>query len=202
VERIAATLALTKGSFYHHHDTKDALIDACFERSLALVRSVQRAALAQPGNGWQRLVAATAPLVQLHEGASDNGAGPLLRLTAWTELPGALRWQKYYSLGRLGERYAAMVVDGMLDGSIRVTDPAVAAQMIHGLINALAEVQHWVHEAPLPEGGAPLGELLARPLLMGLVADATAGAAAAQAASPECVTPPARPGAFANAMRS
>jgi AcrR family transcriptional regulator len=166
VERIAATLELTKGSFYHHHDTKHDLIDDCFERSFALIRGVQWAALAQAGapgrNGWQTLLAATLPLMALQTAPQ----GPLLRLTAWTELPGALRWQKYGTMNRLGERYAAMVVAGQADGSIRLVDPAVAAQLIAGLINALSEVEHW-----LPGDGPPaLQPLLARPLLMGLLA--------------------------------
>ena len=168
VERIAATLELTKGSFYHHHDTKHALIDDCFERSFALIRGVQWAALGPAAvsgaSGWQTLLAATLPLLALHTGPQ----GPLLRLTAWTELPGALRWQKYITMNRLGERYAAMVVAGQADGSIRLVDPAVAAQLISGLVNALAEVEHW-----LPGDAPPaLQPLLARPLLLGLLAPA------------------------------
>ena len=163
VERIAATLALTKGSFYHHHDTKHTLIDDCFERSFALIRGAQLAALAAPGTGWQRLLAATVPLVRLQTSVQ----GPLLRLTAWTELPGELRWQKLNAMNRLGERYAAMIVDGMVDGSLRLQDPAVAAQMVNGLVNSLAEAAHW-----LPGEGPPrLDELLARPMLLGLRAD-------------------------------
>lgn len=163
VERIAATLELTKGSFYHHHDTKHGLIDDCFERSFALIRGAQLAALAQPGNGWQRLLAATVPLVRLQ----TSPQGPLLRLTAWTELPGELRWQKLNTMNRLGARYAAMIVDGMIDGSLRLLDPAVAAQMVSGLVNGLAEAEHW-----LPGEGPPaLDELLARPMLLGLGAE-------------------------------
>ena len=172
VERIAAALELTKGSFYHHHDTKHALIDDCFERSFALIRSVQWAALGQGAaggaggagvaNGWSTLLAATLPLLALQ----TSPQGPLLRMTAWNELPGALRWQKYGTMNRLGERYAAMVVAGQADGSIRLVDPAVAAQLISGLISALAEVEHW-----LPGNGLPdLQPLLARPLLLGLLA--------------------------------
>ena len=166
VERIAATLELTKGSFYHHHETKNGLIDDCFERSFALVRGVQRAALNDAGsrqaNGWQTLLAAVLPLMALQ----TSPQGPLLRLTAWTELPGGLRWQKYGTLNRLAERYAAMVVAGLADGSLRLVDPAVAAQLICGLVNALAEVEHW-----LPGDGPPdLQPLLARPLLRGLLA--------------------------------
>ncbi len=164
VERIAATLALTKGSFYHHHDTKHDLVDDCFERSFALIRSVQWAALGQGGTGWRTLLAATLPLLSLQTSAH----GPLLRLTAWTELPGSLRWQKYATMNRLGERYAAMVVAGQADGSIRLVDPAVAAQLISGLINALAEVEHWLPGDTPPD----LQLLLARPLLSGLLASA------------------------------
>ena len=166
VQRIAATLALTKGSFYHHHDTKHGLVDACFERSFALIRRVQLAALAAPGNGWQRLLGATLPLVNVQDPALANDQGPLLRLTAWTELPGSLRWQKFSTMGQLGERYAALVTSGMIDGSIRLVDPAVAAQLISGMINGLAESGHWV-----PAGGQqPLAALIARPLLLGWLA--------------------------------
>ena len=168
VERIAATLALTKGSFYHHHDTKHGLIDACFERSFALIRRVQLAALAAPGNSWQRLLGATLPLVNVQDPALASGQGPLLRLTAWTELPGSLRWQKFSTMNQLGERYAALITSGMIDGSIRLLDPAVAAQLINGMINGLAEAGHWV-----PAGGQqPLTTLIARPLLLGWLAPA------------------------------
>lgn len=178
VERIAATLALTKGSFYHHHDTKHELIDDCFERSFALIRSLQLQALAGPGNGWQRLLAATVPLVQAQVQAQGQGQGPdapaesasppgpLLRLTAWTELPGAQRWQKFSSMNRLGERYAAMIASGMIDGSVRLVDPAVAAQLVCGMVNALAEIEHWVPG----DGEQALALLFARPLLLGLLA--------------------------------
>ena len=176
VERIAAELALTKGSFYHHHDTKHGLIDDCVERSFALIRGTQLAALAGPGNGWQRLLAATVPLVRLHDaaaaapaaGAGRAGQGPLLRLSAWTELPDELRWRKRGALNRLAERYAAMVVDGMVDGSLRLVDPAVASHALCGLLNGLAEVGHWVPGL----GPTPLATLYARPLLCGLAAPA------------------------------
>jgi AcrR family transcriptional regulator len=164
VERIAATLELTKGSFYHHHETKHDLVDDCFERSFALIRGTQWAALELPAkdcNGWQRLLAATAPLVNLQV----TPQGPLLRLSAWTELPGNLRWQKFTAMSRLVERYAGMLADGITDGTLRRVDPGVAAHMLSGMLNGLAEIEHWVAAG----GDEPLATLYARPLLMGFL---------------------------------
>ena len=140
VDRIAAELQLTKGSFYHHHETKEDLIAACFERTFAVVRAAQTTALDAPGNGRDRLADACRSLLafQLSE------PGPLLRITAWTGLPDAMRRDTRRTMARLGERFATLVIDGMADGSLRIVDPSVAAQMINGMINAVAEIERWV----------------------------------------------------------
>ncbi len=161
VARIAAQLDLTKGSFYHHHSTKEALILACFERSFGLIRQCQRQAAASPGNGWARLLQATLPLARLQ--LSDQG--PLLRATVWSALPAALRWGQFSTMNRLGERFGAFIVDGMVDGSLRVLDPGVAAQQINGMINGLAELEHWVPGV----NSANVVELYAKPLMIGLL---------------------------------
>lgn len=77
--------------------------------------------------------------------------------------PEAQRWQKFSTMNQLGERYAALITSGMIDGSIRLLDAAVAARLISGMINGLAEAGHG-----LPAGGRqPLARLIARPLLLG-----------------------------------
>ena len=160
VERIAADLALTKGSFYHHHSTKDDLIAACFERTFAVIRQAQALAAAQGGSGWQRLLGAVLPLARFQLSAD----GPLLRATSWTALPGELRSDQFSTMNRLGERFGTFIVGGMADGSIRVLDPGVAAQQINGMINGLAEIEHWV-PGVTPDN---VVALYARPLLLGL----------------------------------
>ena len=190
VERIAATLALTKGSFYHHHDTKQALIADCFERTFGLIRAAQLAALAQGGSGWRRLLHATLPLLRLQ--LSERG--PLLRVTTWSALPDAGRWQAFTTMNRLGERFAGIIVDGMGDGSIRVLDPSIAAQQINGLVNALAEIERWV---PGVDADNVAG-LFARPLLLGLLQPPESGADGGQdsvADSPSTISSPGRPAA-------
>jgi hypothetical protein len=85
------------------------------------------------------------------------------------------------TMSRLGERFATLVIDGMADGSLRIVDPSVAAQVINGMINAVAEIERWV---PGIDAGNAF-ELYARPLFTGLL---SAGEAAS--ARP-CPPPPA-----------
>jgi len=176
VDRIAAELRLTKGSFYHHHETKDELIAACFERTFAVMRAAQSAALATPGSGLDRLAMACRSLLDYQM----SQQGPLLRVTAWTGLPAAIKDDTRRTMGRLGERFAALVVDGMADGSLRIVDPSIAAQVINGMVNAAAELERWV---PGAHAGNAF-DLYAMPLFRGLqpeAADAPAASAHARA---------------------
>jgi AcrR family transcriptional regulator len=161
VDRIAAELKLTKGSFYHHHETKEDLISACFDRTFAVVRAAQTAALDAPGPALQRLAQVCRALLAFQ--LADQG--PLLRITAWTGLPEAMRRDTRRTMSRLGERFATLVIDGMADGSLRIVDPSVAAQMINGTINAVAEIERWVRG--IDAGNA--FDLYAMPLFTGLL---------------------------------
>lgn len=141
VDKISARLHVTKGAFYHHIDNKLDLIAACFERSFDVQRQVYAAAESAPGSGWLRVAAASAALVRYQ--LSEHG--PLLRATATSALPDAEhRARVHRTMLRLSERMASVVVDGMVDGSIRPQDPAVAAQVASAMINAAAEVHRWV----------------------------------------------------------
>ena len=51
VQRIAAELNVTKGSFYHHLDAKDDLVIACYRRSFDTISDAQR--LAEVGRGYE-----------------------------------------------------------------------------------------------------------------------------------------------------
>jgi AcrR family transcriptional regulator len=160
VDRIAAELRLTKGSFYHHHETKEELIAACFERTFAVVRAAQGAALGASGSELERLAFVCRALLA-HQMSPH---GPLLRITAWMGLPAALRDDARRTMGRVGERFAALVVDGMTDGSLRIVDPSIAAQVVNGLVNAAAELERWV---PGADAGNAF-ELYAMPLFTGI----------------------------------
>lgn len=160
VEKISARLNVTKGSFYHHNDNKDDLVTACFDRTFAVVRQVQRAAEANGETGWDHLCAATTELIRYQ--LSDQG--PLLRISAFSALPEGLRGETKRTIDRLAQRFGSFVVDGMVDGSIRPLDPAVAAHVVDSMINAAVELEWWV-PGITTESAA---RLYAKPLFIGV----------------------------------
>lgn len=160
VEKISARLNVTKGSFYHHNETKDDLVAQCFNRSYAVVRRVQAIAEETGATGWERTCLASAELVRYQ--LSDDG--PLLRNSAFAALPEKLREQMTRTMDWLAERFGSMVVDGMMDGSIRPLDSAIAAQMINNMVNAAAELPWWIPGVTIENAA----EAYARPLFVGL----------------------------------
>lgn len=162
VDKISARLNVTKGSFYHHNDNKHDLISECFERSFAVTRQALALAGNSPGSGWSRACAAARALVRFQISAN----GPLLRSSATSALPDQPQRERVrVTLGRLTERLASVLVDGMMDGSIRPLDPGIAAQSVTAAINAAAELHRWVPDATLEN----VCDLYVRPVFEGVL---------------------------------
>jgi AcrR family transcriptional regulator len=139
VNRIAAALNLTKGSFYHHHDAKDDLVLDCFQKSYDRLSAVQLAALELEADGWTRVVSALAELIDLQ----FHDPTPLLRTTALQAIPSDERGNVVVRSNRLANRFAGMLSDGIADGSVRPIDPMVASQVIMPMLNSAYEARVW-----------------------------------------------------------
>lgn len=139
VEKISARLNVTKGAFYHHHETKDELVVACFERTFDVMRRAIRQAEAVSSNGLQTLATIAAALVEYQL----TGNAPLLRASALTSAPEAIQPQLIARFDRIADRFASLISDGIADGSVRPVDVNVGAQMLTAMINAAAELHHW-----------------------------------------------------------
>lgn len=161
VEDISAALNVTKGSFYHHHEDKDALVAECFERTFTVTRRSQLDARALPADRWTQLVSTAAGLTtyQLSE------HGPLLRASSLGALPEPLRGDMADGYMRGWQRFASIISDGIADGSIRAIDPSIAAHMINSMLNAAASLETWVPGLEREEAA----DLFARPLLTGVL---------------------------------
>jgi AcrR family transcriptional regulator len=167
VERIAARLNLTKGSFYHHYSSKDELVGACFERTFDVIRHTQMLAMERMDSGWERLSATARVLVRFQ----ISEQGPLVRTTAWNALPHAERADSQRRFDRLTEKFDIFIVEGMLEGTIPPLDPGIAAQQVAGMINAASELERWApgiaHEDAV--------RLYVRPLFEGILSPGADG---------------------------
>ncbi|MBI1186007.1 MAG: TetR family transcriptional regulator [Alphaproteobacteria bacterium] len=159
VEKISAELSVTKGSFYHHIDAKEDLVEACFQRTHDLMRSAQHRATAQSKTQWEAIQRAANGLVRFQTSAG----GPLLRANAMTTLPEPLRTRVSDRMTRVVDRFAAMIADGVAEGSVRAVDPMIAAQITKVSINAIAEATSWIRGASADDMPA----LYVRPTLFG-----------------------------------
>ncbi|QQN75373.1 TetR/AcrR family transcriptional regulator [Croceicoccus sp. YJ47] len=139
VNRIAQSLNVTKGSFYHHHNAKDDLVSSCFTRSYDRMSAVQIAGIGSDGDYWTRLCNTLAELIDVQ--FFDDM--PLLRTTALQSLPEAEREDVVLRSNRLARRFAGMLIDGIADGSVRAIDPLIASQLIMSTLNSAYEARVW-----------------------------------------------------------
>ncbi|MBO9543161.1 TetR/AcrR family transcriptional regulator [Caulobacter sp.] len=161
VEDISAALNVTKGSFYHHHEDKDALVSECFERTFTVTRRSQLDAKALDADSWTQLTSTAAGLASYQ--LSEHG--PLLRASSMGALPDTLRHDMADGYARGWQRFGSIISDGIADGSIRPIDPAIAAHMINSMLNAAASLGAWVPGLERDEAA----ELFAKPLLTGVL---------------------------------
>jgi len=160
VDRISARLKVTKGSFYHHNDTKDDLVAACFGRTFDVFRRAHRVSATVADDGWSRLCASCAALVR-HQFSED---GPLLRLSALSATAEAVRPGLLAEIGRLSEKTAGLIADGIADGSIRAVDATIAAELVNGTVNAAAELSRWSPATTIDTAA----DLFVKPLMLGV----------------------------------
>ena len=163
VQRIAAELNVTKGSFYHHLDAKDDLVIACYRRSFDTISDAQRLADAAGGSHWQRLASTIATLLDVQFAERT----PLLRTTALSGLPGVVRTAMVDRSNRITRRFGGTMMDGIAEGSIRAVDALVAAQALMALQNAAFDMRKWAAAMPRERAVA----MYASTLLFGLFDD-------------------------------
>jgi AcrR family transcriptional regulator len=163
VQRIAAELNVTKGSFYHHLDAKDDLVIACYRRSFDTISDTQRLADEAGGTHWQRLTSTIATLLDVQFAERT----PLLRTTALSGLPAVVRTAMVDRSNRIARRFAGTMMDGIAEGSIRAVDALVAAQALMALQNAAFDMRKWAAAMPRERAVA----IYASTLLFGLFDD-------------------------------
>lgn len=166
VDKIAAQMNRSKGAFYHHHDHKLDLIEACFDRTFDVLRQALCLAQRSSGPSLGRLFSATLAITQFQVSAG----GPLLYSSAFSALPSPQqRSDALRALRKLSARVASLLVEGLADGSVRPLDTAITAQVLMAGITGGAVLRHWTAK---PEQAV---ELFVRPMFDGLLCPPVAG---------------------------
>lgn len=137
VDRISASLNLTKGAFYHHNEAKDDLVADCFRRSFGIMREAQRRARALKETEGRRLLAEVTALIRFQLGQD----GPLLRTSVLSSMPPEHQVEIVAQSYRVSRQLASMVADAIADGSGRAVDPTVAGSMVHAAINISSDAR-------------------------------------------------------------
>ncbi len=160
VDRIAASLNLTKGAFYHYNEAKDDLVAECFRRTFDLVRRTKLAVKEKEGSEWWRMSTAVNSLIAFQ--ISDEG--PLMRTRALSSLPREYQREILDQTYRSTRSFSAMVSDCLAEGSVRPIDQAIGATVLAAGINAAADMRDW--RAPLDD---TYPAAYVRPLLYGFL---------------------------------
>lgn len=160
VERIAAELGLTTGSFYHHLANKDDLVLACFDRSLAAVNRARERAQAAGGPLGAQVMRLCASVIAFQL----TGASPMLRVGAYHALPPDLRLQTLQRTRQASRQVAGMIADAIAEGSLAPVDPSLASHAIVAMFEAAAELRDWAQTHDPQAATARLYALLGRGL--------------------------------------
>ena len=138
VEKVAAELGLSTGSFYHHLRTKNELITACFDRSFAVFdRGLEIAESAPTKGAGLLLMARSIGHYQL------TAKAPLLRIGSYQALPEDLRREMIQRNTQLTNRIIGVMSQGMADGSVRVCDAGLAARYFLAAVYGLSDLREW-----------------------------------------------------------
>jgi AcrR family transcriptional regulator len=163
VDRISSVLKVTKGAFYHYNETRDGLVVDCFDRTFEIVREAQDRAYSLNVDSLAHVGAAVVSLVR----RQMRPEGALLRTSALTAIGIDHRLEMARRMSLLTLRFADMLNDGLLDGSVRVCDMRIASEMVTATINSAQELQRWIPSATRDTAA----DLYVRPLVYGLLTD-------------------------------
>jgi AcrR family transcriptional regulator len=135
MEDLARAAGISKSSFYHHVEGKEALLAAACERALGALDAIRADPMASVGAAAQRFeyvvrATATALLAELPYVAL------LLRVRGNTDTE-----RRALDRRREFDRFAAAIVaEAIADGDLRADlDPALATRLTFGLVNSLIE---------------------------------------------------------------
>ena len=136
LDDIAAALGVTKPTVYYYVANKEQLLFECFRAGLEPIRAALRRAEATPGTGRDRLH----EVIRDYALAIASEYGWCMVRAEHQDLGSDLSAQVKALKSEIDRGIRRLLQAGMVDGSIAVQDPKLAAFAIAGALNWIA---HW-----------------------------------------------------------
>lgn len=139
LDDISASIGATKGAVYHYFDDKMDLITRCYARAFELYSLFVDVARQQGTSGFERSMT----VLHLNSQAQGSASPPLVMQPGLFSLPEAHRVTFVQQSRDLWDRCAAMVREGIADGSCRECDARAVAHVSAG---AFLWLHKWLPE--------------------------------------------------------
>jgi AcrR family transcriptional regulator len=135
LEDVVDGLGISKSALYHYVASKEALLHAAYDRSLAKTEVVMTTIDDGPGDGLAKIMRTIASAVDLHVGP----AGPIANYTRLKSLTAQHGREVRARSERLEAILSGFFDLGVFDGSVRPLDIHLARLALLGAINSLAK---------------------------------------------------------------
>lgn len=160
---IAADLGVTRGAFYYYIADKEALIEACFERSCDQIEKAFEMSKASPGR--DKLEDIEQALSYLFEGHT-TGLNPLVKHTLLNALKPEKRAVFEAKIKRLSAYFCEDVASATAEGTARTVDLTAVEHLLMGAIFA---ADQWRFSAPKAQhSGAAAAAAYFEPIFKGI----------------------------------
>ena len=147
INKVVGSLDLTKGSFYHHLGSRDALTLECFGASYDTIVGAQRTVRSLDNDSWTQLVSAISSII----GYQFSSTGMLLRTTALQGLPLEQRENVLARARQVARGFADLVTDGFVNGGGRPHDAMIAGHVISSMVSSAYVMVNWASRLPLED---------------------------------------------------
>jgi len=146
MEHLSQAAGITKSSFYHHFSGKEALLRAALERALDGLFAV----LDEPG---ARTGSPGARLRHIVRGQVEVLVAELPYVTLLLRVRGNTETERWALERRraFDAQIAALVREAVEAGEVRAVDPALAARLLSGMVNSVAEWARADRSGTLPD---------------------------------------------------
>lgn len=146
MEHLSQAAGITKSSFYHHFSGKEALLRAALQRALDGLFAVLDEPAARTGSPLTRLR-------HIVHGQVDVLVAELPYVTLLLRVRGNTGTERWALERRraFDAQIAALVREAVEAGEVRAVDPALAARLLSGMVNSVAEWARADRSGTLPE---------------------------------------------------